>query len=132
MATKNDVWRSNPQVAEQLRHQASLLRSAAVASRLWENVMTTRERRRLGGNLDRIWRKHGTVGIWMKLRRVPAVQAIVEITDKLGQLPQSREESLLRKSVSGRASRSQPIAPNGTRRPANCGLAARGFGKFES
>lgn len=70
---------------------------ATVAERLWERVLTHDDRRRLGGDLERAWRRcHGTAGIWMHLRGVSYSRAVVAVATRCLGLDADTGAALLR------------------------------------
>jgi hypothetical protein len=96
MVEKQPAWASNPRIVEELRTQYYRVKAAVSAARLWEQILTERDRRRLGGDLEAIWKRLGTVGMWSKLHGVSQEQAILELGHKLGWLEQTKYEWLLR------------------------------------
>jgi hypothetical protein len=70
--------------------------AAVSAAWLWERVLTEAERRRLGGDLERAWREHGTAGMWRKLRGVSLPRAVVEVACELNLMDERTRGWLLR------------------------------------
>src|SRR4051794_24022399 len=96
MSSRKPAWASNPRILTELQTQAFRIRAAVSAAQLWEQVLTQKERRRLGGDLQAAWRNLGTAGMWMKLRRVPLELAVLETGLKLGFLDPTKYQWLLR------------------------------------
>ena len=89
-------WMSNTRVMKELRIQLLHLKERVSARRIWERVFTPKDRTRLGGDLEKAYRELGTVGMWMKLRRVSQPRAIVELSHKMGCLSETTYGWLLR------------------------------------
>lgn len=66
-------------VVAELQTNALRIKAAVCALRLWEWVLTEDDRKRLGGELEDVWRRYGTAGIWMKLRGVSRERAVVDV-----------------------------------------------------
>lgn len=71
-------------LAREWQAHAVRIKAALCARRLWDEVLTQSERQRLGGDLEALYRRHGTAGIWMKLRGVSLGRAVVEVACELG------------------------------------------------
>ena len=83
-------------VAEHLTTQALRVKPAIAADQLWARVLTSDERDRLGGDLERAWRELGTAGIWRKLHRVSAERAVIDVAVALNHLDEPTAKWLLR------------------------------------
>jgi hypothetical protein len=81
---------------EELQTNAQRIQAAISAARLWERILTERERQRLGGVLEDAWRQYGTAGMWMNLRGVSAGRAVVDVAHALGFLDDAAWRWLLR------------------------------------
>jgi hypothetical protein len=57
------------------------IRNANVALRVWERLFSDEDRQQLGGNLDEIWRRLGTVGMWVEARGVSVEKAVIDIAE---------------------------------------------------
>jgi hypothetical protein len=86
---------SNLRVLREMRTQYHRVKARLSAYQLWERVLSPQDRRRLGGDLEKCYAELGTVGMWMKLRRVSQVRAILELALKLGFLSQETYHWLL-------------------------------------
>lgn len=55
------------------------------AERMWERLLTEGDRQRLGGDLEKAYRKFGmTAGMWMKLRDVTYEEAVLHLAVQIG------------------------------------------------
>ncbi len=84
------------EVAEQLITQTLRIKAAVSADHLWKRILTAAERKQLGGNLEKCWRKLGTAGMWRKLRGGSAERAVIEVALELGFLDDRTAKWLLR------------------------------------
>lgn len=88
-----------PKVLAELQRQLGFLSSPESGLRMWERLMTPAERQRLGGKFEAAYRSGGgTVRIWMRLRGVSQIRAIVEIAQGIGFLTDATAAWLLRES----------------------------------
>jgi hypothetical protein len=85
-----------PEVREEMETNYQRTRPLASATRLWERVLTERERQRLGGDLQKAWRQHSTVGMWMQLRGVSLQRAVVDVSYELNFINDRTRRWLLR------------------------------------
>jgi hypothetical protein len=84
-------------VANELQAQRLHIKPLAAAERLWERVLTAKERKRLGRELASCYRRlGGTAGMWMELHGVPYERAVIDVAYKLGFLRDSDRRWLLR------------------------------------
>jgi len=73
------------------------VKGTAAALRLWERVLSTDDRRRLGGDLEAAYARHcGAVGMWKHLRGVSVPRAVVEVGVATGFLTADSGQALLR------------------------------------
>jgi hypothetical protein len=86
----------SPEVQEEMETNYDRIRPAASAFRLWERVLTEAERQRLGGDLEKVWRQHGTAGMWMQLRGVSLQRAVVDVAYELNFINDRTRRWLLR------------------------------------
>lgn len=86
----------NPKVAQELQTQSLRIKPPVAATRLWERVLTERERQQLGGSLDACYPRLGTAGMWMRIRGVSLERAVIEVARELGFLDQPTATWLLR------------------------------------
>jgi hypothetical protein len=64
--------------------------------KVWKELLSVNERRKLGNNLDtQYWKLGGALGIWMKLRSMPAGLAIIDLADRLYSLVPDEKRRLL-------------------------------------
>ena len=75
---------TNERVMTCLQEQLHRIRPPYAAQKLWEDVLTSDERTRLGDNLGQVYRSGGTVGIWKLLHSVSDGRAIAEVAYRLG------------------------------------------------
>jgi hypothetical protein len=86
-----------PRVLELLQTTFLRVEPPMAASRLWEQVLSVADRRRLGLDFQSTYRRCGdTVGMWMELRGVTAERALVDVGQKLGFLSAEQRQWLLR------------------------------------
>jgi hypothetical protein len=88
--------RLSARVVDVLQTNALRIQAALSAARLWEEVLTEAERRRLGDHLESLWRQLGTAGIWRKLRGVSLERAVVDVARELGLVDDPTARWLLR------------------------------------
>jgi hypothetical protein len=79
-----------------LESNALRIQAAVSAARLWEEVLTEAERRRLNDDLESVWYRLGTAGIWKELRGVSTARAVVDVAAELGFLDAPTVRWLLR------------------------------------
>ena len=71
--------------------------SFATAARLWERILTERQRRSLGNTLVEALQNHrNPVGMWRHIHHVTDQRAVIEIGEKVGFLSSSDVDWLLR------------------------------------
>jgi hypothetical protein len=88
----------SPQAIEEFRTNALRIRAPVSAERLWSRYLTLQDRQRLGGDIQKAYKKFSTAGMWMKIRGVSFPRAIAEVAMKLGFLRQDDYEWLLREA----------------------------------
>jgi hypothetical protein len=97
MVSKNVTQRRlSARIVDVLQSNALRIQAAVSAARLWDEVFTESERRRLGNDLESLWRQLGTAGIWRKLRGVSLERAVVDVARELGFLDVPTTRWLLR------------------------------------
>ena len=69
--------------ADRLEYLRNCLRGSNVALMVWNDLLTKEDKRKLGNNLEPQYRKHGTIGIWMKLRNLSQNAAIVDLAYRM-------------------------------------------------
>ncbi len=89
--------RLDPKTAQELETHFLRVTSAVSAEEMWKEMLTANDRRRLGGSLENLFRRLGTVGIWMKIRNVSQPRAILDLAKGLGFLDDRKCQRLLRK-----------------------------------
>ena len=80
----------------ELTASALRIRPFPAAERLWDRVLTEEDRLRLGGDFVTAYTKHGTAGMWAKLRGVSRERATVDVCHALGLLDDATHQWLLR------------------------------------
>jgi hypothetical protein len=85
-----------PRHIQELRTQYLRVKSPAVAMRMWERMLTDKDKERLGGDLDKAYQKYSTAGMWMKLRGVSLERALIDVAHGTGFLDQVTRDWLLR------------------------------------
>lgn len=86
----------SPKAIEELRTARSRVANASWAERLWERHLTPEDRQRLGDDLSHAYGRHGTIGMWIVLRGVSQLRAIVDLAQLLGFLRAEDHSWLLR------------------------------------
>jgi hypothetical protein len=81
---------------EELQTAALRIRAGVCALRLWERYLTPEDHERLGGDVQKAWRKYGTAGMWAKLRGVTPQRAVMEVAKLIGLLRDEDYQWLLR------------------------------------
>jgi len=73
------------------------VKGTTAALRLWERVLTTKDRQRLGDDLEKAYfRYRGAVGMWRQLRGVSVPRAVVAVALQIGFLDAITGQVLLR------------------------------------
>jgi hypothetical protein len=73
------------------------VKGTAPAARMWQRVLTPDDQRRLGGDLDAAYARHGgAVGMWIKLHGVSVPRAVVAVAVAIGFLDAGTGQALLR------------------------------------
>lgn len=85
-----------PDWLQEWRNSHLAVKPIVSASRLWQQVFTEQDRRRLGGDFEKAYKRLGTVGMWRELHRGSVEQAVVEAAHKIGLLFPSKYDWLLR------------------------------------
>jgi hypothetical protein len=85
-------------VLEALHTLRAQVQTLAAAQRVWERVMTSKDRAQLGSDLAVAYRyqRGGTVGMWKRLRGTSGEQALIELGLRLGFIDQPTNDWLLR------------------------------------
>jgi len=78
--------------------------------RVWDQLLTEDDRRRLGGDLVAAFRARGTVTNWMTLRGVSEVRAIIDVASQLNCISALTRDWLLRETGETPATIEQAIA----------------------
>src|ERR1700737_4793603 len=81
---------------QELAANALRIRPLVAAERLWECVLTEEERQCLGGDFRTAYGRHGTAGMWAKLRGVSGERAAVDVGHALGLMDAATQQWLLR------------------------------------
>lgn len=85
------------QVREELENQLLRVKPFAIARLVWEREFTTRERQKLGGDLEQAFRQfRSTPGMWMHVRKVPLARAILDIAILVGTIDKLTFDWLMR------------------------------------
>jgi hypothetical protein len=96
MSTVSSSRELSPQVFDNLQTQFSRVAGRMSARRLWDHCLSEADRQRLGGDLPIAYdRYRGTVGMWVRLRRVSQARAVVDLAHELGFLNAAAHRSLL-------------------------------------
>lgn len=85
-----------PRHVQELRTQYLRIKSFDSAQRMWERLLTEKDRERLGGDLEQAYLTLATAGMWMKLRGVTLERAVVDVAYGIGCMDQSTRDWLLR------------------------------------
>lgn len=84
------------EAADELETQALRIAPLVSARVLWEDVLTPKERKKLGGDFLSCYERLGTVGIWRRLRGGLAERAILEIALALEHIGNRRFKAMMR------------------------------------
>jgi len=88
--------------AEQVNHDilvcTASIRNPNTAIRVWEEILTDADRKALGNNLPDTWKTLGTAGMYMQVRGVPKIRAILDLAYQLDFLTEHRYRWLLRET----------------------------------
>jgi hypothetical protein len=103
MAKKRPPLVLSREAAEELETIALRLRPAVMAERLWNRVLTARDQRKLGGDLQKCHSELGTLGMWIKVRPpCYKARAVADLAKALGMVDATTYQWLLRE-IGGRA-----------------------------
>lgn len=85
------------------------LRGFPAADRVWQQMLTAADRRKLGRDLDDACNRHGGgVGMWMKLHRVIETRALAEVGFRIGLIDMPTRDWLLQEIRNDSGRRRQP------------------------
>ncbi len=85
-----------PRHIQELRCNFLRIKAYVSAQRMWDRMLTEKDRERLGGDLQQAYHAHGTAGMWMKLRGVAIERAVIDVAFGIGFLDQGTRDWLLR------------------------------------
>ena len=94
MTATTDAPPISPQLLEVLETNDVRIRPVGSALRLWRRL-NDHERDRLGGDFEAVFRRYGTIGMWMRLRGVSVYRAVIEVARKLSFLTSEEEDEFL-------------------------------------
>ena len=81
---------------EKFEEAALRIRNPTIAIKLWREVFSEEEKKRLGGDLENAYANGGVVAMWTRLHGCTEVRAVIEIAFRFNLLtPQYREWLLL-------------------------------------
>jgi hypothetical protein len=83
-------------VKRQLDELCSGVKSFAFARHMWKECLTDGERRSLGRDVEKAWRKYGTLGLWGRLKNLSGAAALVDLCHSAGLLAPGKHNKLLR------------------------------------
>jgi hypothetical protein len=112
-------------VREELGAQYLRIKPLAAAERMWERLLTPRERKQLGDDLVGAFEVLGTVGIWEKVRGGSPARAVIEVAYGIGFLDQTSRDWLIRE-IGERGTRSSQTSDRPTWDRTNGELRFRG------
>lgn len=81
---------------EILENQYHRVVSPMSGQRVWERLLSSDDRRRLGDSFLHAYNRYQTIGMWVKLRGVPADHALVELSYRLNFIDLHTRDWLLR------------------------------------
>lgn len=96
MAIKQKKVTLSDKARELLQDALGRVGAAYAAEHLWQRVLTGKQRRKLGGDLQEAYSRHGTVGMWMQLHPVSRLVAIVQVAYSIGFFDEQTRDFLLR------------------------------------
>ena len=68
-----------PDVAGELDVAYQRVKPFVSAERFWRRMLSEADRRKLGGDLEKAYGRHGTAGMWMKLRGVSIQRGVLDV-----------------------------------------------------
>lgn len=88
--------RLSPQAIEELKTQIARVQPFASAARMWRQLLTPADRKKLGGDLQKAYAELRTAGMWAKARGTNCDQAVLDVALGIDHLSQAKYEWLLR------------------------------------
>jgi len=85
-------------VEKKLQEAETRVRTTNTAIELWEKVFTEKDRKRLGGNLEKAFEKDRALKMWKALHGCTNVRAIIDIAFAVNFLTSAHREWLLRET----------------------------------
>ncbi len=73
-----------PDVAGELDVAYQRVKPFVSAERVWRRMLTEADRRKLGGDLEKAYGQHGTVGMWIKRRGVSIQRGVLDVAHEIG------------------------------------------------
>jgi len=96
----------------ELQHLYQCVQIPVAAELLWDRGLTAAQREQLGGDFTTAFAGGGTIGMWAKLRQIPAERALVEVASALGFVDYFNANWLLRElSLPGTLSADVGLVP---------------------
>ena len=86
----------SPRAREVLETQYYRIESPMAGQRMWDELLSPDERRRLGGDFVEAYAHYRTIRMWVKVRGVCADRALAELAHLLGFIDVHRRDWLLR------------------------------------
>ena len=83
-------------MANEINTARSRVTSAVAAELMWNDLFTDADRQRHDGDLDKCWRRIGTIRMWMQARGVSTERAVIEVANGLDLMSDKRANRLLR------------------------------------
>lgn len=92
--TKTEISAKGQQTLAELRVR---IRGSTFARDVWHRLLTSSDRKQLGGDLESAWKKYRSiVKIWMEVRGVSEPRAIVDVAYGIGLLATAHRDWLLK------------------------------------
>jgi hypothetical protein len=111
VATASTCLQPNPAALARIDDLFLHVESPASAARLWERVLTDRERQDLGGDFEQCYARLKTVGMWTELRGVSRRRAIIDISPEHWLIDESTFQWLLREIGEAPAVQKTAVCP---------------------
>ena len=96
MNAKSQKQNLAPAVVDALHTAYARVMPFTSARRLWERVFSDDDKLQLGWNLQKSYKRLGTVRMWMETRHVSFTRAVVEVAHEIGFLDEPTHTWLLR------------------------------------
>ena len=83
---------------ETLAHLITLVGAASTARLVWERLLSEQEKQQLGGDLESVFWRDGTLGMWQAVRAGSLESAVIEIAESVDLISANRAAWLRREA----------------------------------